>query len=124
VYLSTNQFADLPGVVSNASSVSIAGNLLYSGSGTLSSVGLYARQNLNGCTVQGPYMMCSGDESANKLQDITFEKGVPKAIVIGGTALNKAVQSKSGYLGFQINTGISLQGDALAITDAKATVRF
>lgn len=124
IYLSANQFADLPDAVKSTNSVSIAGKLLYTGTGSLSSIGLYLRQDTVGCTNQGTYLVCSGDQAAFKIKDLNFGKGTPTAITIEGPVLNKAVQQKSGYLGFQINSGVAVQGDKLAITEAKATIRF
>ena len=129
VYLSQNQFADLPAISNIINSVEISGDLVYtvvSPLSNLSNVGIYIRPNLDGsnCYNQSGYLLCSGDESANKLQDLDISKGQIVKVTISGKLLNTAVKAKSGYIGFRINQGNTTQGDKISITNVKATVRF
>lgn len=129
VYLSQNQFADLPAVSGVVNSVSITGDLVYTvvnPASNLSNVGIYIRQNLDGqnCYNQSGYLICGGDESAYKLQDLEISKGLTVKTVISGKLLNAAVKNKSGYIGFRINQGNTTQGDKLSITGVVATVQF
>jgi len=124
VYIDKNQFDSLPALAGIVNSVEIAGSLVYTGLGNLTSVGVYIRPDTVGCTNGGGYYTCTGDESANKLQDLAVQKGVPTDIKLAGAQLNKAVQSKSGYIGFRVNAGSTLNGDKISVTGVKATIRF
>ena len=123
-YSNVNQMATLNDVTKLINSVQIAGNALYTGYGNLSGVTLYLRSTLDGCTVAGDYVACTGDESANKVQTVAIVKGQPVPFTLSGPLLNKAVQSHIGYLGVQVTGGNVVQGDKLNISDARVTVRF
>ena len=129
VYINTNQFGNLPAVSSIVNSVEAAGDLVYTSLSPLtdlSSVGIYIRPDLYGqnCYNMPGYIVCTGDESANKLQDLPISKGVVVRTKLAGTLLNKAIQSRTGYIGFKVNSGAVLKGDQLNITGIKATIRF
>jgi hypothetical protein len=129
VYVNTNQFDKLSDIVSKVDTVEINGKLVYIGSGltsTLTNVGVYIRGDLDGqgCYNDTIYLICSGDESKSKLQDIAINRGVEAPVKLAGAVLDKAVQNKKGYIGFRINEGNTSKGDRINITSVKATVRF
>ena len=84
VYPKDNQFASDSPLTGVVNSVEISGNLLYSGFGNLSGVGVYVRQDSVGCIDMGTYFSCTGDESANKLNDLAIIKGQPVGVTLAG----------------------------------------
>ncbi|WP_424951803.1 hypothetical protein [Deinococcus sp.] len=124
IYPKTNQFDSSSPLAGSVNSVTISGTLVYTGLGNLSGVGVYVRENSIGCIDGGTFVTCTGDESANKIQDLSISKGTPVSVSLSGKQLTAAVQRKSGLLGFQVTSGSSLNGDKINITDVKAVVRF
>jgi len=124
IYPKDNQFESNSPLTGVVNSVEISGNLVYTGLGNLSGVGVYVRQDSVGCVDMGTYFSCTGDESANKLNDLSIIKGQPVSVILAGKQLTTAVQKKFGLIGFQINAGSSVAGDKIRVTEVKATVRF
>ncbi len=124
VYPKDNQFASDSPLTGVVNSVEISGNLVYTGLGNLGGVSVYVRQDSVGCVDMGSYFSCTGDESANKLNDLSIIKGQPVGVTLAGKQLTTAVQKKFGLIGFQVNVGSSLAGDKIRVTEVKATVRF
>ena len=124
VYPKDNQFASDSPLTGVVNSVEISGNLVYTGLGNLSGVGVYVRQDSVGCIDMGSYFSCTGDESANKLNDLAITKGEPVGVTLAGKQLTTAVQKKFGLIGFQVNAGSSVAGDKIRVTEVKAVVRF
>ncbi|MFC4452817.1 hypothetical protein [Deinococcus sonorensis] len=130
LYLNENQFAKVADVLKNASSLTIDGQALFVGVGDLQTLTIYVRtasgsaNALDGCTINSNYAVCSGDESAHKVQDLQIIKGQKMALHLAGAALNAAAKNKSAYFGIKVTSGNTFQGDTVTISDAKATVQF
>ena len=124
IYPKGNQFDSSSPLAGSVNSVEIDGNLTYTGFGNLSGVGVYVRADSVGCIDGGTYFSCTGDESANRLNDLTVIKGQPGPVKLAGKQLTAAVQRKFGLIGFQVISGSTLSGDKISVTDVKATIRF
>jgi hypothetical protein len=124
IYLDQDQFKDLAGVLKNVDTVEVTGSLVFTGKGDISSVDVFVRPDVTGCKVGIKYYLCDGDESANKLQNIMIEKGTPQSIKLTGKPLDDAVRNQHGFIGFQIKTGSTVDGDKISITGAKASAQF